>query len=184
MPSKTSIIAVFLFAYFLCEMPANAALQSWTIFCEVKEEDGYRDTDPYDAYFETTPKATLFEPDEIVNITECDPATNTNCVLPTGRQIKCTINGWETIATYTRTCGSDSFLNKDDFKCYKCSSVTGNNNAIVNKTNPTNTAKDCYIPSNNQLENDRGFFNYDTSCYYASTGLNNATGFTPWWESV
>ena len=181
MPSKISITAVFLFAYFLCEIGADAELIQKTIYCTSSSS-----TFAYsNAYLDTELKTTTFGLNTSIDITDCDPANaNTGCTHPTGRQLECTENGWQLIKMYNRTCSSDSFLNKDDFKCYKCSSVTGNNNAIVNKTNPTNTAKDCYIPSNNQLENDRGFFNYDTSCYYASTGLNNATGFTPWWESA
>lgn len=189
MPSKLSITATFLFVYFLCDSPA-VALERHELACIT----GFSPTsftptyNTYtEAYFITEPTNKLYTYSDTVNtvdIISCDPATTNGCTEPKLITLQCTKDGWDEIGTKTVSCRDGYFLNKDDFKCYKCSSVTGNNNAIVNKTNPTNTAKDCYIPSNNQLENDRGFFNYDTSCYYASTGLNNATGFTPWWESA
>lgn len=140
--------------------------------------------DIYGAYFTTEQTDDLtYKYDDTVNtvdIISCDPATTTGCTEPKLITLQCTKDGWDEIGTKTISCQDGYFLNKDDFRCYSCTKVTGNNDAIVSTSKKTNTAQDCYIPGNKTLQNDRGFFNYDSGCYYASATIpENYGGYDP-----
>ncbi len=182
MPSKLSITATFLFVYFLCDSPA-VALERHELVCTGLSLPSLTLTyDTYtEAYFTTEPTKTYTYSNTVntVDIISCDPATTNGCTEPKLITLQCTKNGWGEIGRKTISCRDGYFLNKDDFKCYSCTKVTGSNDAIVKTSYKTNTAQDCYIPESTKLQNDRGFFNYDSSCYYAANIPGNVEGYDP-----
>ena len=185
MPSKLSITATFLFVYFLCDSPAAATLVQQDLVCITSLGFPSFTFNTYtEAYFTTKPNKTEYIYNDTVNtvdIISCDPATTTGCTKdPELITLQCTEDGWKKIGTKTISCRDGYFLNKDDFKCYSCTKVTGNNDAIASTSKKTNTAQDCYIPGNKTLQNDRGFFNYDSGCYYATATIpENVVGYDP-----
>ena len=183
MPSKLSVTATFLFAYFLCDSTASANLVELnSLLCDFGSNNSLYRKNAY--VINGQQPSQPLTVGQTAKIITCNPATDTNCNQPTGIKIKCTENGWaeEPVHRYNLLCNQGYFLNKDDFTCYKCTDVTGNNYAIVRTSDKTNTAQDCYIPSSKKIENDRGYFNYDRSCYYAGADLNNANGINPFWD--
>lgn len=181
MPSKLSVTATFLFAYFLCDSTVSANLvQLESLLCD--DGSGYSRYSKNAYVINGKQPSQPLKIGETTQIITCNPGTEQNCIMPTGYELKCTKDGWTTQAEYHLLCKQGYFLDKDNFKCYKCTDVTGNNYATVRTSGKTNTAQDCYIPSSKKIENDRGYFNYDSSCYYAGADLNNANGINPFWD--